>query len=107
MEQIAQVYARSLFEVAQEHDKLDLVREQLGQFADALTENREMRLFLFSPYFSTQEKREGLRARDRGRRPGDLELPRRAARAPPPAGHQPPAARCTTGSGTRPTTCCR
>ena len=30
MEEIAQVYARSLFEVATEHDKLDLVREQLG-----------------------------------------------------------------------------
>ena len=61
MEQIAQVYARSLFEVAQEQDKLDLVREQLGQIDDAIPENREMRLFLFSPYFSTEEKREGLR----------------------------------------------
>ena len=30
MEEIAQVYARSLFEVAKEHDKLDVVREQLG-----------------------------------------------------------------------------
>ena len=36
MEEIAQVYARSLFEVAKEHDKLDVVREQLGEFADAL-----------------------------------------------------------------------
>jgi len=61
MEQIAQVYARSLFEVAQEGDKLDVIREQLGQIDDAIRENREMRLFLFSPYFSTQEKREGLR----------------------------------------------
>ncbi len=61
MEQIAQVYARSLFEVAQQQGKLDLVREQLGQVADAIDENREMRLFLFSPYFSTQEKRDGLR----------------------------------------------
>jgi F-type H+-transporting ATPase subunit delta len=60
MEQIAQVYARSLFEVAQEQGKLDLVREQLGQLADALEQNRDMRLFLFSPYFSTDEKREGL-----------------------------------------------
>ena len=61
MEQIAQVYARSLFEVAQEGHKLDVIREQLGQIDDAIRENREMRLFLFSPYFSTQEKREGLR----------------------------------------------
>ncbi len=37
MEEIAQVYARSLFEVAGEQDRLDPVHEQLGQFADALT----------------------------------------------------------------------
>ena len=61
MEQIAEVYARSLFEVAKEQGKLDVVREQLDQIADALEENREMRLFLFSPYFSTEDKREGLR----------------------------------------------
>ena len=34
MEEIAQVYARSLFEVASEQGKLDTVREQLGQFAE-------------------------------------------------------------------------
>jgi len=60
MEEIAAVYARSLFEVAQEHDKLDVVREQLGEFADALSESRELQVFFFSPYFSTQEKEEGL-----------------------------------------------
>jgi F-type H+-transporting ATPase subunit delta len=60
MEEIATVYARSLFEVAREHDKLDVVREQLGQFADALNEDRELQVFFFSPYFSTQEKEEGL-----------------------------------------------
>lgn len=61
MEEIAQVYARALFEVAQEQDKLDLVREQLGQFADALAESRELQTFFFSPYFSTEEKKDGLR----------------------------------------------
>ena len=60
MEEIAQVYARSLFEVAEELDKLDTIREQLGQFADALNENREMATFFFSPYFSTDEKKEAL-----------------------------------------------
>jgi F-type H+-transporting ATPase subunit delta len=60
MEEIAAVYARSLFEVAKEHDKLDLVRDQLGQFADALSETRELQVFFFSPYFSTPEKKEGL-----------------------------------------------
>ena len=60
MEEIAQVYARSIFEVAQEQDKLDLVREQIGQFADALSESRELQTFFFSPYFSTDEKKDGL-----------------------------------------------
>jgi F-type H+-transporting ATPase subunit delta len=60
MEEIAEVYARSLFEVAKERDKLDVVREQLGAFADALAEDRELSVFFFSPYFSTEEKRDGL-----------------------------------------------
>jgi F-type H+-transporting ATPase subunit delta len=60
MEEIAAVYARSLFEVAQEQDKLDVVREQLGEFADALDSSRELQQFLFSPYFSTAEKEDGL-----------------------------------------------
>ena len=60
MEEIASVYARSLFEVAQEQGKLDEVREQLGEFADALDETQEMQVFFFSPYFSTPEKEEGL-----------------------------------------------
>ena len=60
MEEIAQVYARSLFEVAEEHDKLDEVRDQIGQFADALGESRDLQTFFFSPYFSTEEKKTGL-----------------------------------------------
>jgi ATP synthase F1 delta subunit len=60
VEEIAAVYARSLFEVAKERDKLDEIREQLGQFADALSESHELQVFFFSPYFSTQEKEEGL-----------------------------------------------
>jgi ATP synthase F1 delta subunit len=60
MEEIAQVYARSLFEVAREQGKLDLIREQLGQFVDALNEHRELAVFFFSPYFSLREKQEAL-----------------------------------------------
>jgi F-type H+-transporting ATPase subunit delta len=60
MEEIAQVYARSLFEVAQEQGRLDVVRDQIGQFADALDGSRELQTFFFSPYFSTEEKKEGL-----------------------------------------------
>jgi F-type H+-transporting ATPase subunit delta len=60
VEEIATVYARSLFEVAQERDALDAVREQIGQFADALHDDRELQVFFFSPYFSTEEKKDGL-----------------------------------------------
>jgi F-type H+-transporting ATPase subunit delta len=60
MEEIAQVYARALFEVAREQDKLDVVREQLGQFADALDASADLRVFFFSPYFSTEEKKDGM-----------------------------------------------
>jgi F-type H+-transporting ATPase subunit delta len=60
MEEIAAVYARSLFEVAKEQNKLDTIREQLGAFADALNDTRELQVFFFSPYFSTIEKQDGL-----------------------------------------------
>ncbi len=60
MEEIAQVYARALFEVASEQDTLDRVHDELGAFADATAENRELMQFFFSPYFSVTEKKEGL-----------------------------------------------
>jgi len=60
MEEIAAVYSRSLFEAALDAGRLDEVREQLGQFADALDGDRELQVFFFSPYFSTQEKKDGL-----------------------------------------------
>ncbi|HWE32168.1 MAG TPA: ATP synthase F1 subunit delta [Solirubrobacteraceae bacterium] len=60
MDEIAQVYARSLFQVAKEMGLLDVIKEQLGQFTQALNDNRQMAIFLFSPYFSTDEKKAGL-----------------------------------------------
>jgi F-type H+-transporting ATPase subunit delta len=60
VEEIARVYADALFAVAKETGKLDVIREQLGAFADALDEHRELAVFFFSPYFSSAEKREGL-----------------------------------------------
>ncbi len=60
MEEIARVYAEALFEVARDHDKLDAIREQLGQFADAMHESRELQVFFFSPYLSSAEKRDGI-----------------------------------------------
>ena len=60
MEEIAQVYAKSLFEVASEHDVLDRVRDELGEFADELSRNRDLQVFFFSPYFSSEEKRDAI-----------------------------------------------
>jgi len=60
MEEIAEVYARSLFEVASGQGRLDEVRDQIGQFADALDGERELAIFFFSPYFSSEEKKDGL-----------------------------------------------
>ena len=60
MQEIAEVYARSLFEVAMEHDVLDDVHDQLAEFAEALDENRDLQVFFFSPYFSSEEKKDGI-----------------------------------------------
>jgi ATP synthase F1 delta subunit len=60
VEEIAQVYARSLFEVAKEHEELDEIHEQLGEFADALDGSRDLQVFFFSPYFSSEEKKDGV-----------------------------------------------
>jgi ATP synthase F1 delta subunit len=60
VEEVAQVYSRSLFEVAKEHGNLDRIRDELAVFADALAQNRDLAVFFFSPYFSTQEKEDGL-----------------------------------------------
>jgi F-type H+-transporting ATPase subunit delta len=60
MEEIAQVYARALFEVGAEQGTLEQLADQLGQFADALHEHRELAVFFFSPYFTVQEKKDGL-----------------------------------------------
>jgi F-type H+-transporting ATPase subunit delta len=60
VEELAEVYARALFEASQEEGKLDAVREQLGQFADVLGEDRDLQVFFFSPYFSSEEKKDGL-----------------------------------------------
>lgn len=60
MEALARVYADALFGVARERGKVDVIRKQLGQFADALAASRDLELFFFSPYFSSKEKLEGL-----------------------------------------------
>jgi ATP synthase F1 delta subunit len=61
MEEIARVYADALFGAAKDRGKLDVIRGQLGAFADALKESRDLQLFFFSPYFSSAEKEDGLK----------------------------------------------
>jgi F-type H+-transporting ATPase subunit delta len=60
MEEIAEVYSRALFEAAQDAGSLDRVHDELGEFADALAESHDLQVFFFSPYFSSQEKKDGL-----------------------------------------------
>jgi ATP synthase F1 delta subunit len=69
MEEIARVYADALFDVAKEKRKLDAVRAQLGQFADAVEADRDLAVFFFSPYFSTAEKRDGIQRAVSGAEP--------------------------------------
>jgi F-type H+-transporting ATPase subunit delta len=60
MEEIARVYAEALFDVARDKGKLDEIHDQLGEVADAIASNRDLQVFLFSPYFSSAEKRDGI-----------------------------------------------
>jgi ATP synthase F1 delta subunit len=61
MEEIAEVYARALFEAARDDDVLDRVHDEVGEFAEALDSDRNLQVFLFSPYFSSEEKKDGVR----------------------------------------------
>jgi F-type H+-transporting ATPase subunit delta len=60
MADAARVYAEALFEVGRDKGKLDQLREQLGQFADAVERDRDLQVFFFSPYLSSAEKEEGI-----------------------------------------------
>ena len=60
MEELARVYSEALFDAARGEGKIDEIREQLGAFADALEQHRELNSFFFSPSFSSREKKEGV-----------------------------------------------
>ena len=60
MEEIARVYADALFGAAEAKGNLDDVHSQLDQFTDEISESNDMRVFFFSPYFSSAEKREAI-----------------------------------------------
>lgn len=61
MPDAARVYAEALFGVAREKGRLNAIRDQLAQFADAVDGNRELQVFFFSPYFSSTEKIDGVK----------------------------------------------
>ena len=107
MEEIARVYADALFGAAKEAGKLDEIHEQLGEFADALDENRELQLFFFSPYFSSAEKRDGLSKAIDGADDRAPQLPRAARREAPDAGDVPHPRASSRSSGRRRTSASR
>jgi F-type H+-transporting ATPase subunit delta len=61
MADAARVYAEALFEVGRDKNTLDTLQQQLGEFTDAVDRNRELQVFFFSPYLSSEEKKAGLR----------------------------------------------
>jgi F-type H+-transporting ATPase subunit delta len=69
VEEIAEVYARALFEVANQQDVLDEVHEQLAEVTKAIDENHDLAAFFFSPDFSTDEKKEALNKAITGAQP--------------------------------------
>jgi ATP synthase F1 delta subunit len=69
MQDAPHVYASALFDVAREKGRLDEVREQLAQFADAVDGDRDLQVFFFSPYLSSAEKREGMKRAISGAEP--------------------------------------
>lgn len=60
MPEAARVYAEALFEAGKDKGKLDSLQSQLGQFVDVVDRNRDLQVFLFSPYLSSADKKDGL-----------------------------------------------
>lgn len=69
MEALARVYAESLFGVAKDKGDLDVVRDQLNELVGALESSKDLEVFFFSPYFSSQEKLDGLQRAVEGANP--------------------------------------
>ena len=69
MADAAGVYAGALFEVGRDKGKLDTLQEQLSQITDAIDRNRELQVFFFSPYLSSEEKVAGLKRAISGAEP--------------------------------------
>lgn len=69
MADVARVYAEALFAAGEDKGKINELQQQLAQFADAVDADRELQVFLFSPYLSSNDKVEGLRRAVTGAEP--------------------------------------
>ncbi len=69
MADAARVYAEALFEVGRDKGKLDTLQQQLREFTAAVDGNRELQVFFFSPYLSSEEKVDGLKRAISGAEP--------------------------------------
>lgn len=69
MAEAARVYAEALFEAGKDKGKLDSLQSQLAQFTDVVDRDRDLQVFLFSPYLSSADKQEGLRRAISGAEP--------------------------------------
>ena len=69
MADAARVYAEALFSAGEDKGKINELQEQLAAFADAVDGDRDLQVFLFSPYLSSNEKVEGLQRAVTGAEP--------------------------------------
>ena len=69
MADAARVYAEALFAAGEDKGTINELQEQLAAFADAVDADRELQVFLFSPYLSSNDKVEGLRRAVTGAEP--------------------------------------
>ena len=69
MADAARVYAEALFEVGRDKGTLDTLQQQLSEFTDAVDRNRGLQVFFFSPYLSSEEKKDGLKRAITGAEP--------------------------------------
>src|SRR5215475_5279534 len=69
MPDVARVYAEALFEAGKDKGNLDALQSQLAQFTDAVAANRDLQIFLFSPYLSSADKVDGLKRAISGAEP--------------------------------------
>ncbi|HEX4307507.1 MAG TPA: ATP synthase F1 subunit delta [Solirubrobacterales bacterium] len=69
MADAARVYAEALFAAGEDKGKVNELQEQLAEFAEAVDGDRELQVFLFSPYLNSNDKVDGLRRAVTGAEP--------------------------------------